>query len=112
MHDSATATPENTVPDGGVARWHLRLLGAVELVVARGHLSRLPSRAAALLLAQLALEPQRQHAREELADRLWPGAAAEVGRNRLRQTLSVLRTVLDLPGQALQPALQADRRAA
>ena len=62
------------------------------------------------MLAQLALAPQRQHAREELADRLWLGATAKVGRNRLRQTLSVLRALLDPPGQALHPALQADRR--
>ena len=46
MHDPAPATPENAVPDAGLARWHLRLLGAVELVDARGHISRLPSRAA------------------------------------------------------------------
>ena len=110
MHGPGAATPENSAPEGGSARWHLRILGAVELRDARGNVSRLPSRAAALLLAQLALAPQRQHAREELADRLWPGAAAEVGRNRLRQTLSVLRTLLDPPGQALHPAVQADRR--
>ncbi len=91
------------------ARWQLRLLGAVELRDAEGAVLRLPSRAAALLLARLALAPERQHPREELVEHLWPGVDGATGRNRLRQTLSVLKSLLEPPGAS--PVLLADRRA-
>ena len=76
---------------------------------------RLPTRAATLLLARLAMAPQRQHPREELVDLLWPGVDNETGRNRLRQALSVLRSLLEAAnageGAAATPMLHADRRA-
>ena len=73
---------------------------------------RWPSRAAALLVARLALGPQRDHPREELVELLWPGVAGEVGRNRLRNALSVLRSGLDLNAGAGAPTLfDADRHA-
>lgn len=85
----------------------LRLLGGFHIERA-GQLehTRLPSRAATLLLARLALQPGRQHPREELIELLWPGVGLEAGRNRLRQTLSTLRALLETP-QA--PLLRADR---
>jgi predicted ATPase len=91
------------------ARWQLRVLGAVELRDAEGAVLRLPSRAAALLLTRLALAPERQHPREELVEHLWPGVDGATGRNRLRQTLSVLKSLLEPPGAP--PVLLADRRA-
>jgi len=93
--------------------WRLRLLGAVELLDSAGRPVRLPTRAVTLLLARLALAPGRQHAREELVDMLWPDADGEAGRNRLRQALSVLRSLLETPGPGrdAQPVLHADRRA-
>jgi predicted ATPase len=91
--------------------WRLRLLGAVELLDPAGRPTRLPSRAATLLLARLALAPQRQHPREELTELLWPGVDADTGRNRLRQALSVLRAVLEPAGVPADSVLQADRRA-
>ena len=99
------------MPASQVPRWHLRVLGALELRDGAAPPLRLPSRAVALLLARLALHPQRQHAREELVDLLWPGAGADVGRNRLRQALSVLRSLLEPPVQPAGTWLQADRRA-
>ncbi len=105
------SNPDPTTGAAGAPHWHLRLLGAVELTDGSAPPTRLPSRAVALLLARLALHPQRQHAREELADLLWPGADADVGRNRLRQALSVLRSLLEPAGQPAGTALQADRRA-
>ncbi|MDP3224770.1 MAG: NACHT domain-containing protein [Rubrivivax sp.] len=95
-------------------RWRLRLLGAVDLRDSAGRPLRLPTRAATLMLARLALAPQRQHPREELVDLLWPGVDLDTGRNRLRQALSVLRTLLESPQQdpsGALPALMADRRA-
>lgn len=89
--------------------WHLTLLGGFTLWDASGHCRRLPGLATQRLLARLALWPQRAHAREELIELLWPGVDLATGRNRLRQTLSVLRQVLH---QALPPGgsvLTADR---
>lgn len=85
----------------------LRLLGGFHIKRAgQVEHTRLPSRAATLLLARLALQPTRQHPREELIELLWPGVELDTGRNRLRQTLSTLRALLETP-QA--PLLQADR---
>ena len=103
---SAPATPTT---------WQLRLLGAVELLDPQQRPVRLPTRAATLLLARLAMVPKRQHPREELVDLLWPGVDNETGRNRLRQTLSVLRNLLQAASAPTGPAsaavLHADRRA-
>ena len=92
------------------ALWQVSLLGGFSLDdgVGRGQrLQRLPSRAATALLARLALWPQRQHAREELIELLWPGVDPAVARNRLRQTLSTLRSLIEAPGAA--SVLLADR---
>ena len=95
---------------GTPLRWYLRLLGGATLEGGPGsELRRWPSRAALLLLARLALWPRRAHPREELVELLWPGVAADVGRNRLRQVLSTLRALLEPPGAP--PVLQADRHA-
>ncbi|MDP1647709.1 MAG: hypothetical protein Q8M01_05850 [Rubrivivax sp.] len=102
IHLDAAAVPTPT------AVWHVRLLGGFEIDDGRHGLSRLRSRAAMALLARVALAPQRDHAREELAALLWPQADAATGRSRLRQTLSLLKAVLEPPGVA--PVLLADRR--
>lgn len=90
----------------GMPRWQLQLLGRIE--ARRGDLliSRLPTSATAALLARLALQPQRMHPREELAELLWPGTAGDVGRNRLRQALSTLKRLLEPDGE---PVIVADR---
>ncbi|MFO1270680.1 MAG: NB-ARC domain-containing protein [Rubrivivax sp.] len=88
--------------------WRLRLLGAVALADAAGAPRRLPGRPATLLLARLALAPQQDLPREHAIELLWPGVAPEVGRNRLRQMLSVLKRELEPDGR---PVLQADRHA-
>ena len=95
----------------GVARWRLRLLG--DLVLDDGHqrINRLPSRAVTALLARLAMAPQRAHPREELIELLWPGVDLPVGRNRLRQVLSTLKSLLEPAGSASPPLLLADRQA-
>jgi predicted ATPase len=88
--------------------WQVRLLGGFEIDDGRHRLTRLRSRAAMALLARVALAPTRDHAREELATLLWPDADAAAGRARLRQTLSLLKAVLEPPGAP--PVLLADRR--
>jgi predicted ATPase len=85
----------------------LRLLGGFHIERAgRVEHTRLPSRAATMLLARLALQPRRQHPREELIELIWPGVDLDTGRNRLRQTLSTLRALLETPEA---PLLRADR---
>lgn len=99
------------VPPAPAARWQVRLLGAIEAQGSAGLLQRFPSRAAAALLARLALAPERAHAREELVELLWPGVDLATGRNRLRQTLSTLKSLLEPAGSgAPAPVLVADRQ--
>ncbi len=90
--------------------WRVTLLGGLAL---RGHgteVTRLPSRAVTVLLARLALAPRRAHAREELIEAMWPGVDLDTGRNRLRQALSTLKSLLEPAGSAhARPVLQADR---
>lgn len=101
--------PATAEPAAPAARWRLRVLGGFELDDGQLCLNRLRSRAAMALVARLAMAPARDHPREELATLLWPEADAETGRSRLRQTLSMLRTVLEPAGAA--PLVLADRRA-
>jgi len=100
------AAPHPTAP-----RWHVRLLGGLQLDSGQQQITRLPSRAVAALLARLALWPERLHAREELVELLWPGVDLAVGRNRLRQALSTLKSLLETPGLSVghTPVLLADR---
>ncbi len=93
----------------GEPRWQIRLLGSVAASDGVQHLERFPSRAVAALLARLALAPDRVHPREELVELLWPGVALDVGRNRLRQVLSTLKSMLEPPGQPGAAVVQADR---
>lgn len=96
---------------GRAAPWQVRLLGGVQAEGPAGTVTRWPSRACAALLAYLALHPGRAHPREELVELLWPGAAPESGRARLRQTLSTLRSLLQAAGGAQPVPLVADRQA-
>jgi predicted ATPase len=100
-----------TSPDDEVAAvWQVGLLGGLRLRRGTQELTRLPSRAVTALLARLALEPLRAHPREELIELLWPGVAIDVGRNRLRQALSTLKSILEPAGAAdTRPVLLADR---
>jgi predicted ATPase len=90
--------------------WQVRLLGAVQAQSADRSVLHWPSRAACLLLARLALQPTRNHPREELVELLWPGVDLAVGRNRLRQTLSTLKSLLTAEGEAAGAVLVADRQ--
>ena len=90
--------------------WQVRLLGGLQLDGRQQQIQRLPSRAVTALLARLALWPDRTHAREQLVDLLWPGVEPAVGRNRLRQALSSLKSLLEGPGASPDgPVLLADR---
>jgi predicted ATPase len=96
-------------PASTAARWYVRVLGQLSAADGQQTLTRFGSGSVAALLARLALHPRRSHAREELVELLWPGVEPEVGRNRLRQTIFALRTLLEPPGPVPQPVLIADR---
>lgn len=102
-------TQASALVPGPAARWQVRLLGAVEANDGHRRIVRFPSRAVAALLARLALSPGRAHAREELVELLWPGVELAVGRNRLRQALSSLKSLLEPAGAPGLAVLQADR---
>lgn len=94
-------------PDG---HWRIELLGGLRARSGDWVIGHFPGRPVSALLARLALAPRRSHAREELIELLWPGVELEVGRNRLRQVLSTLRTLLEPPGSGAGAVLIADRQ--
>ena len=85
----------------------LSLLGSPSLTIDGEPPARsLPAKTLALL-AYLAMEPRRQHSREELTALLWPEADGAPGRNSLRQTLHVLRQVLPATPATFQISRQS-----
>lgn len=91
--------------------WRVHLLGDARLVNGERAITRFESRKVVALLARVALEPDRLHAREELAAILWPDADRRTGLERLRHILSSLQRQLSLPGGATtdNPLMQIDR---
>ncbi|HVK02867.1 MAG TPA: AAA family ATPase, partial [Armatimonadaceae bacterium] len=87
--------------------WRIEMLGGLRVRCRDRTLARFPSRKAAALLAYLALNPGRFHARDALAEMLWPDAPRASQLHNLRLTLSRLRGML-APDDAL---LDADRLA-
>lgn len=78
--------------------WTIRLLGGLRAEHAERTVTRFRSRNIGALLAYLAFYRRRSHAREELAEMLWPGAEPHVGRANLRTALASLRRQLEPPG--------------
>jgi len=91
------------------ARWQVQLLGGLSAGNGRHQITQFGGRSVAALLARLALQPRRSHAREELIELLWPGVDIDAGRNRLRQALFSLRQLLEPPDEVGAPVLLADR---
>ncbi len=79
-----------------MARWlRLNVLGPFEARWSDGEAVDIPSRKARALLAYLAVEGGRAHARELLATLLWGDTGEERARHNLRQALSKLRQCCD-----------------
>lgn len=72
----------------------IRLFGDFCVVRDEQTFRHFPTQKAALLLAYLALTPQRTHYRESLAALLWPDATTASARHSLRQAVSSLRKLL------------------
>ena len=103
------AKPTEMTRGHATAVWRVQLLGGLQVRRGDVSLTNLSSRSVGALLARLALYPQRNHAREELVELLWPGVTLDVGRNRLRQALFTLRRLLEPPGPVPAPVIAADR---
>ena len=89
--------------------WRIEMLGWLRAQSGDLTLTRFRTQKTALLLARLAFYPRRAHPREELADLLWPDADRDSGRNRLKQSLAILRRQLEPPGTPAGSVLIADR---
>jgi predicted ATPase/DNA-binding SARP family transcriptional activator len=75
-------------------RWHIKLLGGLQVWHQAQKLARIRPRKAATLLAYLACFPERPHTRDELAEILWPGGDPVKGRANLSAELHRLRRQL------------------
>ena len=82
--------------------WKLQVLGGLILRSAGGAMVELPTRKSALLLAYLAMPAGTAHARDRLADLLWPSSGQDQARGSLRHALAALRKLLG--GNAIEGA--------
>jgi DNA-binding SARP family transcriptional activator len=89
--------------------WRIELFGSLRATRGDWVVSRFRTEKAALLLATLAYEPGRAHAREALAESLWPEGGPAAGRNNLCRELSSLRAQLEPPGVTPGSVIIADR---
>jgi DNA-binding SARP family transcriptional activator len=88
-----------------VTGWRLQVLGGFELCH-NGKPVELQNRKDRLLLAYLALNPDRPQPRERLANLLWADRGEEQARGSLRQSLAALRTAF---GEEASNILNASR---
>lgn len=70
---------------------HARLLGGFEIQTSERTVTRFRTAKTRELLAYLCFYRRRAHTREELAERFWPEADPEAGRQSLRMALSDIR---------------------
>ena len=89
--------------------WRIEMLGWMRAQSGDLTVTRFRTQKTALLLARLALFSKRTHPREELADLLWPDADQDAGRNNLKQSLAILRRLLEPPGTPAGSVLIAGR---
>ena len=77
--------------------WRIEMLGGLTVVHAERRISRFQTQKTGALLAYLALHPGKSHAREAIAEILWPEGDPIAIRNRLNQAISSLRRQLHPP---------------
>jgi DNA-binding SARP family transcriptional activator len=82
-------------------RCRIRLLGGLRVEHPdRRVVTRFQTQKTGALLAYLAFYLRRSHAREQLAELLWPEVEPRAGRNRLKQALASLRRQIEPSGAA------------
>jgi predicted ATPase/DNA-binding SARP family transcriptional activator len=89
--------------------WRINLLGGLRATLEGQTITRFRTQKTGALLAYLALNLRRSHAREELVDRFWPDDDPESGRTSLRTALSSLRRQMEPAGVPVNSVLIADR---
>jgi len=89
-----------------MSRLFLALLGPIQIALDDEPVTAITSPRILALLAYLAVEQDRAHPRDALADLLWPGQPT--GRQNLRQSLSRLRKALPQPAD-VPPFLRITR---
>lgn len=89
--------------------WRIEMLGGLKALKGDRELTHFETRKVGALLACLALDFQRSHPREVLAEQLWPGEDWDAIRNRLRHALSSLRHDLEPESTPDGAVLVADR---
>lgn len=77
-----------------MAHLEVRLLGAFQVSLDSQSAVQFETEKTRALLAYLASEPARIHAREFLAEMLWPERPSDAARANLRHALGNLRSVL------------------
>lgn len=87
----------------------IEMLGGLRIRWNNDVITRVSAQKVGTLLARLACYPSRAHAREELIELLWPEVDPLIGRNRLKQTLAVLRTIIEPEGIPSGNILLANR---
>src|SRR5438876_694256 len=91
--------------------WRIEMLGGLRAVHPERVITRFRSQKTGSLLAYLAFYPHRSHSREQLIELLWPEAALDWARDRLRVSLHSLRRQLEPPGVAPGTVIVASRLA-
>lgn len=92
-----------------VEPWRVTLFGGLRACQGDLAVTRFRTRKAASLFAFLACHPQRDHAREEIAERFWPDDVPDAARQKLRLALTSLRHQLEPEGAQTGTVLFADR---
>lgn len=91
-----------------MAQLSIRLLGPFQVALKGGPVTGFETVKARALLAYLAVEAERPHLRERLAEMLWPDRPKGAGRANLRHTLAGLRRAIG-DRRAVPPFLLATR---
>jgi DNA-binding SARP family transcriptional activator len=106
------AVPARQHPGAHVAApTTIRLLGPLQIEQADRVIDRFRTQKTGALLGYLAFHPQHAHAREALADLLWPDDRLDTARHKLRLALSSLRHQLEPPGVPAGAVIAATRLA-
>jgi predicted ATPase len=89
--------------------WQIGVFGGLRAAGCGRELTRFRTRKTGVLLGYLCLYPERAHARDELAELLWPGCGTQDGRSSLSTALWSLRRQLTPSDRPDAPVLLVDR---